>query len=811
MTRQATSLSELQRELDHVRRKLAEAEELIAAIRAGAVDGLVVDGPEGNRVYLLRDADRPYRVFVEEMQQGALTLSADGTICYSNRRMAEILRMPLERLRGRSVVDLAAVGSREVLQSLCGQARRGRCQAELALRAGDGGEVPAYVTANPLSNGDASIGLVVADLTEQKRHEQLVASEALTRSVLEQAVDAMIVCDHSGTIILANEAARRLCGANPLWQPFHSAFPLKTVPGSEGGDAAADVSLAPLHRGQTVEGLDVRLDRPDENRDLLLNAAPLHIGGADQPDGFVASLVDVTPLRVIQRALSASQHDIQEILSSITDVFFTLDRQWRFQEVNPAADRMFGKTREELLGAVLWKLFPSTIQTEFYRQCHRAMAEQRPMSFEIASSVQAGRWYEVHAYPSPERLSVYLRDITDRKQAEEDLRALNEDLERRIAQRTALAERRSQQLRALASELTLAEQRERRRLAQVLHDHLQQLLVAARMKIGSLVRRTEEPGLQESLAQIDRVVNQCIAESRSLTVELCPPVLYEGGLVAAVEWLARRMEEQHSLRVTVEAPSDIEPLDESVRVLLFQAARELLFNVVKHSRADQAEVVLRCEGRDQVLLSVCDRGVGFDAARLDAEGTASRFGLFSIRERVELLGGNMEVESGPGLGTRVQILAIRQSTMAAALPATDLPAARRGAAVRPAAAADRRRIRVLLADDHEILRSGLAGLLQEEPDLELVGEAADGHEAVELTLAVQPDVVLMDITMPRLNGIEATRAIRAKRPEVRVIGLSMHEDPKLTQMMREAGAVAYLCKSGPSTELIQTIRNQGRR
>lgn len=96
-------------------------------------------------------------------------------------------------------------------------------------------------------------------------------------------------------------------------------------------------------------------------------------------------------------------------------------------------------------------------------------------------------------------------------------------------------------------------------------------------------------------------------------------------------------------------------------------------------------------------------------------------------------------------------------------------------------------------------------------DLELVGEAADGHEAVELTLAVQPDVVLMDITMPRLNGIEATRAIRAKRPEVRVIGLSMHEDPRLTEMMCEAGAAAYLNKSGPSAELIQTIRNQGRR
>lgn len=811
MTNEATTTARLQRELDDVRQQLAEAEELIAAIRAGAVDGLVVDGPAGDQVFLLHDADRPYRVFVEEMQQGALTLSAEGTIYHCNRRMAEILRLPVERLRGRTLVEFAASGNRNELQALLKKAGSGRYQAELVLAADDGGEVPAYVTANPLPGGEAAICLVVTDLTEQKRHEQLVASEALTRSVLEQAVDPMIVCDPTGTIIRANEAARQLCGTNPLWQSFHAAFAIEeAVGGCETGERPGrPVSLAPLYRGQTVVGCEVCLKGPVQNHDLLLNAAPLHRGDSGTIDGFVVSLVDVTPLRAAQRAVAASQREVQGILTSITDAFFAFDRQWRFQEVNPAAERVFGKPRQELLGAVFWELFPSAVGSEFYRQYHRAMAEQRTVHFEAVSKIAPGCWYEAHAYPNPERLTVYLRDVTDRKRAEEELRALNEDLERRVAERTALAERRSEQLRALAAELTQAEQRERRRLAQVLHDHLQQLLVAARMKMGSLARRITEPKLQASLGQIDHLVGQCLTESRSLTVELCPPVLYDGGLVAAVEWLARRMEEQHSLRVDVRACDDVEPLDETIRLLLFQGARELLFNVVKHAKAERAEIELQCDGPDWVCLTIRDRGVGFDSAKIDGQGANRGFGLFSIRERVELLGGRMEVETAAGQGTQVRLVVMRQTPAAVALTAADDTPAMKRRTTKPKPTEGTRRIRVLLADDHEILRDGLAGVLQEEPDLELVGEAADGQEAVELALITQPDVVLMDITMPRVNGIEATRMITARHAEVRVIGLSMHDDPSLTERMYEAGAVAYISKSGPTTELIKVIRSLG--
>jgi signal transduction histidine kinase len=241
------------------------------------------------------------------------------------------------------------------------------------------------------------------------------------------------------------------------------------------------------------------------------------------------------------------------------------------------------------------------------------------------------------------------------KRSEEALKAVNEELELRVAARTAEVERRAVQLQALASELTDAEQRERRRLAQVLHDHVQQLLVAAKMQAARVAANCTDEDSRSDAAQLSQLLQQSIDASRSLTVELCPPALYDSGLPAAIDWLAEWQLKKHQLQVHVDCEQAGNPKDEAVRVLLFQAVRELLFNVVKHARSDQAKVTLAAEG-ELVHVWVEDAGCGFDPEAATASLNGG-FGLFSIRERLEVLGGSLQISSQPGKGTCVQLTA----------------------------------------------------------------------------------------------------------------------------------------------------------
>lgn len=222
-----------------------------------------------------------------------------------------------------------------------------------------------------------------------------------------------------------------------------------------------------------------------------------------------------------------------------------------------------------------------------------------------------------------------------------------------------VAEHRAGQLRALAAQLVDAEQCERRRLAKVLHDHIQQLLIAATFSVGLLRGKAKAGDRRKTTDQLSATLAEAIKASRSLTAELSPPVLHEKGLVAGLEWLAQRMRDRHGLEVHIEADRAMFPLSEHARVLLFEAVRELLLNVVKHAGVGCAEVRLACHD-SEIRVSVADRGAGFDPGRVAAGGSSGGgFGLFSIHERLEYLGGRMEVESAPGRGSCFTLVAPR--------------------------------------------------------------------------------------------------------------------------------------------------------
>jgi PAS domain S-box-containing protein len=307
MSRTPTSHERLTRENAELRIRLAEAEETLHAIRTGAVDALLVSGVDGDQVFTLKGADHAYRVLIEAMNEGALTVTMDGVILYANRRFAEMLKAPLEKIIGSSIYPWIASADHTRFAALVrhDDAATHR-REELTLRASDGTFVPGYVSANLLPNELRGLCcLVVTDLTEQKRNEVLVADEQLARSILEQAADAMVVCDAQGQIIRASEAAHALCGQNPLGLPFARAFPLH-----QGADGA--FSLAESMTTGSRSRVEVLLQHQKQVQNLLVSIGPL-LDAHRERLGSVITLIDITQRRETEERLQAALH-AQEVL-----------------------------------------------------------------------------------------------------------------------------------------------------------------------------------------------------------------------------------------------------------------------------------------------------------------------------------------------------------------------------------------------------------------------------------------------------------------------------------------------------------------
>jgi len=308
--------------------------------------------------------------------------------------------------------------------------------------------------------------------------------------------------------------------------------------------------------------------------------------------------------------------------------------------VNPAFTKMTGYTAEEVTDKLSFFQGPLTDSTQ-WNKLETGSSQNKAFYLETVATRKDGTQFNMEWQITPLRdeggkvthfVSVQ-RDITERKKTEEQFHAYQE------------------QLRLLASELLLAEERERRRIAMDLHDNIGQMLALTRIKLGVLRNTLSGDAHEDAVGGIIELIDQSIGYTKSLSFELSPPLLYDIGIEATIEWLAEQMQKQHYILFYCENDGSPKPLKRDVSILLFQTVRELFMNIVKHSQAHQVNVGISREAED-IMIVVEDDGIGFDASKIDTDLT---FGFFSIRERLKYLGGSLSIDTGPGRGTRVTV------------------------------------------------------------------------------------------------------------------------------------------------------------
>jgi len=511
---------------------------------------------------------------------------------------------------------------------------------------------------------------------EKKRvKETLRESEEKFRLAFENAKDAIFWANpQTGLIANCNKAAEILIEKTRdeiIGQHQTTLHP------SQKAQQYGDMFRRHIERKGSVDEEAEVITKSGKTIPVHITASVTSVGGIPIIQGIFR---DVSERKRAEKALRESEQKYNTLVeNSLTGIY--IDHHGKIVFANNKVAEIYKYSRDELIGMESWKLVhPEDRALTNEIRAKRLNGEDAPREYEArgltkdGETIWLGRRNTRIEYKGSPAILGNIANITQRKRTEEALgksmhrmhvaydqsmtyaRELKEKIaERKQAEETLFIYH--EKLRSLASKLSLAEERQRRRVAIDVHDHIAQNLAFAKMKLGTLRASMASGGALETMDDILRLVDETIRDTRALISELGSPILYELGFVPALEWLTQQIQKQHGIVVDFDDDGQPKPLSEDVCVALFQAARELLVNIAKHAKARNAKVSIARDG-DQVRVDVEDDGVGFDSAGIGSSmDTTGRFGLFSIRVRLEPLGGDMKVGSKPGHGTRVTLVA----------------------------------------------------------------------------------------------------------------------------------------------------------
>ncbi len=526
----------------------------------------------------------------------------------------------------------------------------------------------------------------IFEMAEEKaRLERIIQHVQAGVAIVDAASRKICLKNHQAEDILGQSLSSDLSIDD---DPFFSSFHPDGTP-HKPEERPFYRSLLP---GETLTNEEMNIRRSDGKSAVInVNSSPILDAGGHVV-AAVLTFYDVTERKHAEAVMRRSEARYRHIVEDQTEMIWRYEPGGKITFVNDACCRYLAKSREELIGRNFLSFIHQSDRGQLENGIAALTRENSVLTAECRMILSGGevrwqRWTNRAIFDKKNRFIEFQAtglDVTDRKKAEADLQKAHAELEAKVKERTTLlaetnrallaeiSERKAaeeqilaaqRQLRSLTSDLLMTEERERRRIAAELHDQIGQTLAVIKIKVESLQDLRSSDSLDRRVREIRELMDQSIQQTRLLTMQLSPPVLYELGFTAALEWLAEQFQTQYALAVEVECGPEFNTLslDEDVKILLFQTIRELLMNVVRHAGSPKAMVIVSGSDHNEVAAEVGDDGVGFDVSQgLPRSGETGGYGLFGIRERLSHFGGEFSIRSEPGRGTTVTVKVPRQ-------------------------------------------------------------------------------------------------------------------------------------------------------
>jgi PAS domain S-box-containing protein len=611
------------------------------------------------------------------------------------------------------------------------------------------------------------------DILERQRAEAAVRErEARYHQMFAGHPAIQVLVDPaSGSIVEANPAAVHFYGYTADTLVQMNIQQINTLPPDEIAALRQGVKEGSIHYFSVPHRL-----ASGEIRDVEVNSAPIVVNGRT----LLFSIVhDITARKQAIEALAESEARYRAVTQSAGDAIISADERGKIIGWNHSAEVIFGYSEAEAMYQPLTLLMPAD-----YREDHQAGMARVSSGGEkhlIGKTVEMhGQRKNGQVFPLEMSLAEWqvggtpfytaiLRDVSERKQAEEALQQA--------------------QVRVMEQQLTLATLQEREHLGRELHDGLGQTLGyinAQAQAVQTLMDNQQYIAAQQNAETLVQAAQEAHANLRHHILGLHDSLAPQRDFYQALQAYLDSFQRAWGIETVLSLPPNERPvLPVAVENQLLHIVQEALVNIRKHAAARRVEVLITLQPAEMTVI-ISDNGQGFDPQAVP--GVAQEhFGLNIMRERAGQVGGRLEVRSTIGHGSQVFVY----------IPYTFKPAAE-------SKLKDMYSLRILLVDDQPLFLDGLRNLLKVR-GLTVIGSARDGLEACEQVSALRPDVVLMDVQMPRCDGIEATRRIKAEFPETKVVLLTVSEDDENLLNAIQYGASSYLLKNLDANQLFATL------